>query len=264
VEYLFRDEIEEEEILEEGFTLQDDWQWKGQVDAVWWPAINELVQQELSLHEQGGAAPALPAADLPDDAALELQLGAFTLENQAIQLKEAWSFLLQELTQAIFETAQKEAPLEVVYRVVAGQDYTDYVLNGFFSTRKAVLSVRQKKEQQETVLEWQAFKDLMALVFEPDYDPDLILEAPPKKAGQYISTAPGMWHAFGQGVRNPSTRRNVLKMLADAIEGAAGPIETSAGTSANKTGTGRASGKGRKGGGGQGRNGHSNSRRYRG
>lgn len=100
LEYLDRDELTEEDITGEGFTLDDDLKWSGTLHANWITIVTQFR--------------AIKYGDHPDSndyvhVVINGQPKGFPVETgQALGL-------LQELMQAIFETAQKEAPLEIQY-----------------------------------------------------------------------------------------------------------------------------------------------------
>jgi hypothetical protein len=45
IAYIDREDLSEEEILEEGFSLNDDYSWKGQIDNAWLEPIKEILKK---------------------------------------------------------------------------------------------------------------------------------------------------------------------------------------------------------------------------
>src|SRR5690606_27558409 len=126
LQYTDRDEVTEEEIYNEGFTLNDDCNFIGELPGVWEKPFKILYSQskwsnKTSLEEEGGIR--LLAKDIH---------GKISRSIPANQ--QEWLYLSQEYIQAIYEISKKEAPLTVRYRHVNkhGQ-ITDYELTVRFS-----------------------------------------------------------------------------------------------------------------------------------
>lgn len=191
IHYTAREEITEEEILNEGFTLDDDYSFIGEIPAVWEQPIKNLYSQSKwsnkgSLDEEGGIK--LLVKDIHGKISRTLPA------NQ-----QEWLYLAQEYIQAIYEINKKEAPLTLKFRHVRkdGQ-ITDYQLTVRFSVRKIDLSINGTPKEAD----WEGTKPLLSYVFLPDYDYGIAQETVPTKKGSFIDCGDGFWHEFGKGIIN--------------------------------------------------------------
>lgn len=191
IQYTDRDDLSEEEILNEGFSLEDDYNFIGELPQVWEQPFKTLYSQtkwsnKKSPDLSGGIK--VMAKDLHGKIARTVPL------NQ-----KDWQYLTQEYIQAIYEIDQKEAPLQIGYKIISadGQE-TQLGFKVKFSNRKIdFYSGEEKKE-----VAWEEVKPLLNYIFIPDYNYELASESPPRKPGTYIDCGDGFWHEFGKGVIN--------------------------------------------------------------
>lgn len=99
LEYLQRDSLEEEEILEEGFTGDDDFSWTGKLPEVWVQELDRLLQRTKYASERLEGA--------PNHLFLEYVNNGKSGFPENFQ---EWEYLLEELIQAIYELAERELP----------------------------------------------------------------------------------------------------------------------------------------------------------
>ncbi len=95
-EYLHREAITDKEIVEEGFTANDDIEWQGTMNKNWQEAISDLVHK-TDLQEE---SPEYGSA---------LHLIHDQTQGYPENLSD-WEYLLEELHQAILESNGQEAP----------------------------------------------------------------------------------------------------------------------------------------------------------
>lgn len=204
IHYTDREDLTEEEILDEGFTLADDYSFKGSLDYVWKKVVSiefektkwsgrQLEEGGLTLAalEGGGIGPAKVPAD-----------------------QETWQMLAQDVIQAIFETSQKEAPLTVNYRQVTNEEIEDSSLTMKFSTREAIFNL----QNESRIINWEYAVQLMKMVFTPDYNYEVAKETAGTKRGSYIECGDGYWHELGKGVVNIDTSFDAVGRIKDAFE----------------------------------------------
>ena len=191
LQYTDRDEVSEEEIYDEGFTLNDDYNFIGEIPGVWEKPLKTLYSQtkwsnRTSLDEEGGIK--VLAKDIHG------KISRAIPNNQ-----QDWHYFSQEYIQAIYEINKKEAPLTVRYRKVDKQgQITDYELTVKFSIRKIELRINGTPGEAG----WEATKPLLSAIYLPDYDYEIAKENPSTKRGAYIDCGDGFWHEFGKGVIN--------------------------------------------------------------
>lgn len=202
--YTDREELTEEEILDEGFSLNDDYSYKGALDYVWKKVVSvefektkwsgrQLDEGGLTLAaiEHGKTGPAKAPAD-----------------------QEAWQMLAQDVIQAIYETSKKEAPLTVNYRQVTNENSTDCSITMNFSTREAVF----KDKDESRTINWEYAVQLLKLVFSPDYNYEIAKEKAGTKRGSYIECGDGYWHELGKGVVNIDTTFDAVGKIKAGFE----------------------------------------------
>lgn len=186
--YTEREELSEEEILDEGFTPNDDYSHKGVLDLVWVKPLQQLYDKTKWSNKdiEDGGITVSPIEKGKDE-------GVKIPSNQ-----EEWQLMAQDLIQAIYETVKKEAPLQVHYRLVEGDSITDCKATVHFSNRQVIF----EKNGATRTINWEYAIQLMKLVFTPDYHYEMAKEEPGRKRGAYIDCGDGYWHELGKGVVN--------------------------------------------------------------
>ncbi len=186
--YTEREELSDQEILDEGFTLNDDYSYSGKLNPVWVKPIEELFAKTRWTNkdiDEGGIT-ITPIEKGKDE-------GVKIPANQ-----EEWQLMAQDLIQAIYETVKKELPLQVNYRLVENDQTTDCSLTVHFSNREVIF----EKGGKSRTIHWEYAIQLMKVVFTPDYHYEMAKEEPGKKRGGYIDCGDGFWHELGKGVVN--------------------------------------------------------------
>ncbi|WP_439489926.1 hypothetical protein [Algoriphagus sp.] len=202
--YTDREDLSEEEILDEGFTLNDDYTFKGTLDRVW----KKVVSKHYEASKWSGKVIAEGVVTI---AALE---NGKPQQAKAPAEQEGWQLLAQDVIQAIYETAKKEAPLTVNYRQVSGEEKNDCSITMNFSTREAEFVAKN----QSRIINWEYAVQLMKLVFSPDYNYEIAKEAVPSKEGSYIECGDGYWHELGKGVINIDSSFDAVGRIKDGFE----------------------------------------------
>ena len=186
--YTDREELTPEEIFDEGFTLEDDYTFKGEIDAIWSGVFAKAYQAAKwsgkSLNDAGITITPIEAG----------RQGKVKVPAD----QEAWLILAQDLIQAIYETNKKELPLTIHYRQIVNDTPQDCSITVKFSNREVLFT----ENGQSRTLNWDYTIQLMKVIFTPDYHYDIAKEEPGKKRGAYINCGDGYWHELGKGVEN--------------------------------------------------------------
>ena len=186
--YTDRDDLSEQEILDEGFTTKDDFSYNGPLSFVWVkPAIDLYKKSKWSgkAIDEGGIT------------VTPVQSG----KTGGVKIpfhQEEWLLLAQDLIQAIYETVKKELPLKINYRKVEQDLRIDCSLTIYFSNREVLFEANGKKK----IIHWEYAIQLMKVVFTPDYHYEFAKEEPGTKRGFYIDCGDGYWHELGKGAIN--------------------------------------------------------------
>jgi hypothetical protein len=165
MEYLNRDTITEDEVLEEGFTMNDDFQWKGVLGKAWSDRlieINSIELEETSSNEHIW---------------MHFRMNDGSTERSGLASDvDTWDFNIQELIQAIYEKTKRELPLSVELIYKSEKSSTKYLVEGHFETLKSTIN--------DQPIDWVKMQDLMEKVFSQDYDDKFTKK--PSKQGLWV------------------------------------------------------------------------------
>ncbi|MBC7921764.1 MAG: hypothetical protein H7Z75_11835 [Ferruginibacter sp.] len=221
--YLDRDALTEEEITGEGFTLADDFSWHGTLPAVWATEIRRSIEQTNLRAEPANEADAYFKLVFKDEAGNES-------EGEPTD-RAPWEYTAQELVQAVYETAQRERPLHVRYKKVNATGTSHRLsLTLRFSVRRVEVALEwsasgappartQPGEPVRREVDWHQLKDLLRLVYLPDYHPENARSKEPRGPGTFLDHGDGFWYEFGVSVKNPGQKRDVLGEIERIMEG---------------------------------------------
>ncbi|WP_226388996.1 hypothetical protein [Penaeicola halotolerans] len=210
--YTDREELTEEEILDEGFTLEDDFKWTGELPLIWEQELRKIYGKTNWPNNQTKAESEEPF----------LKIMAKDKHDKTYRAvpanKEEWEYLLQELIQAIYEVSKKEAPMHLTFLdISADKSRYQSEIKVYFSTRTALMRYTEDGKTSERTIDWKELKSKLKTIFIPDYDYEQAIEADPSKAGKYISLGDGVWHILGKGAINPHEGVDVLPQVEKAF-----------------------------------------------
>ncbi|HEY8399931.1 MAG TPA: hypothetical protein VIK89_01645, partial [Cytophagaceae bacterium] len=197
LKYLEREELTEEEILAEGFTLNDDFSWEGSLDKVW----------KQRIEKQAETAQINTQSDISGE---ELAVKIFTEDTSVYGVPkdiQSWTYLMQELVQAVYEVSGKELPLKIRYRKVEpGKKSYKIDIQPYFKN----LSIEAFKEtpgqtgKHSIPLNWGELRKLMERIYINDMYPEHASAKDPVKEGSYIDPGDGLWYRFNNAIKSPS------------------------------------------------------------
>ncbi len=192
IAYPDREELDEEDIVGEGFTMTDDFSWSGELGAAWLPVIDKLVSttklgpfDETTLDE--------------DDDFLEVTVDTGFDDPQVGTPLDTETFLytIQEMIQAIYEASGKEKPFELSYLSFQRSGDSEVHIQAQFATRTVRLITVQNGEEKSKTIPWGQLRALMSRVFAHDYIPGEGTAKPPKRDGHYLDIGGNEWHDIG-------------------------------------------------------------------
>lgn len=166
-EYIGRDGLEETEILAEGFSMNDDYQWKGTISSNWRSILEEFESQTYSEE---------PDKDNYIHVSINNEEKGFPKDvNQS-------AFLIQELIQAVLERSERVLPLSI--EIV--KDQKNHILEWKFGDRVV--------EVDERSINWNKGRELLSTIYSIDYDSI----KPSKKPAGVISIhfGDGRWYSI--------------------------------------------------------------------
>ena len=189
ITYTDRDELDADEIIAEGFTADDDFDWKGKLPAVGHPALESLVSKTR--------LQPLRADRLPNDRDFfELTIGAENDKGGQPANQPDWQYLTQELIQAIYEAAGRERPFELTFVDIQRGTTAETQLTASFVKRE----VQGKSGQRSKNLPWAELQPLMSEVYGVQYLYEEALPKLPKRDGQFLNLGEELWFELGRAV----------------------------------------------------------------
>ncbi len=212
--YTDRDELSEEEILEEGFGPDDDFTWSGRLDKIWKQQLDSLLAA-TRFHNNPSSG---------GDFTVEVISKAGDADKKAYVAKKetaGWIYFIQELKQAILESERIEAPLTIEYLKIANGPATHLILNGSFASRTFTARVNDRPVEQ---LEWPVLQKTINLIFnETEIDYDLASADRPHSEGYYLMLPGVGWLGLGEGIQarfdDTPVLENIVKTMSGLIGG---------------------------------------------
>ncbi len=187
LEYYDRDEISEEDIFDEGFSLQDNHAWEGELPEIWVKEIQEKLNSSNWLKKPKTQSQL---------SMMELRItGSGRSELLYPADQKAWEVFSQEIIQAIFELSKKEAPLKIEF-VHIGNNKLKSQLNIHFSFAKRKVEISSSNKIQDQI-SWKEGQKLMKYIYFFDYLPEEGSGKFPRKPGDYIQPGNALWYNLG-------------------------------------------------------------------
>jgi len=209
--YLDRESLSEEEIIGEGFTMNDNFSWKGSLPGIWNEVIRKLFADTALRPGNGSKNDAFFEVTVEDTQGSKE-------EGEPVNRTE-WEYTAQEMVQAIYEIAQREMPLQLQYKKVETDGtYKKVSLTLQFSTRQVDIGQENTAGKTKFSAEWHQLKGLLRTVYMPDYHPAQAQTKEPDKPGSFIYIGDGLWYQFLVSAKNPGKKRDVLAEIEKTFE----------------------------------------------
>lgn len=166
LEYLNRDTIGKEEIESEGYSEDDNFEWKGSLGKVWRDEF-EVLLKDIELE--------------PNNSNENIWMHFKISENGdeksgLVKDVDFWDFKTQELIQAIYEKAQIELPLSMKFIVKEGSSSERYEIKGQFEHRKSTVNDRE--------IPWKAMQEVAETIFSMEFEQEPVKK--PKADGIWV------------------------------------------------------------------------------
>jgi hypothetical protein len=182
LEYLDRDQLTEEEILDEGFSLEDNLILSGKLPTVWKEQLDSLLQKTEKTYPQ----------ELEDDQEFwDIEIGS---ENYYPKNTKHWKEFIEELQQAVVEQNKLENPLQITIIRADNQTQKEYKIKGNFEHKSLTIESSEKQSQ----LPWTKLKPLLKDFYSAEFDYDKATEKLPKKTGLFINFGDEYWFELGK------------------------------------------------------------------
>jgi hypothetical protein len=184
IEYLDRGQLSEDEIYEEGFTMEDDYKIEGELPKVW-------AEELKSLFEKTEKTFLKDLEDEQDFWDIEEEKTNFYPKNP-----QPWKAFLEEFQQAVIEQNKFENPLQITVLRIDNEVTNTYIIKGFFENKTLIIS----KNGEESTLPWQKLKLLLKDYYSAEFDFEKASEKHPKKTGLFINFGDEWWFELGKSI----------------------------------------------------------------
>jgi len=204
IKYLDRDELDEDDLLDEGFSPDDDYAWKGNVPAIWIDQFQDIMASSKIIRKR-------EESEFEDFIEIELDENGKMVTIYPVD-KERWSYFLQEFMQAVFEAGGREKPFELTYLEIDGDKQKQLDLRASFA-EKSFTVVKDKAPARN--LEWSQLQKIMDTVYKAEFVPDNASDKKPSKNGKYITAGDGLWYQMGVAIQETTNKsRDLVKIEA--------------------------------------------------
>lgn len=181
--YLDRDDLDDEDILEEGFTLNDDVSWAGKLNQAWKDALTSLADKVKPYKEVQSA--------VYDTTYIEIEQNKFTPSNA-----DLFKRFIEQLQQAIFELNGRESSLQIEIRQISDNGERFTKLEASFAQR----SYKQLINNQDVKQHWNQLDEHLKLLFSGDYYYEKATNKPPKRHGIFVNLGNEWWFEVGKSL----------------------------------------------------------------
>ena len=185
ITYLDRDDIDDDELIAEGFTRDDDFSWSGRLPGAWLRTFVDMTNktrlQPLDEDQLG-----------EDDDFWEITLDGGQPGKPANA--DDWQYVVQELIQATYEADKRERPFELTFLDNDGRGPgRDIVMTASFADRVVAVRDGQTRDGSRT-LPWSTLQRVMSAVYSIDFDPERTLDRRPKTTGHWLNLGTDDWY----------------------------------------------------------------------
>ncbi len=197
LKYTDREDLSTDEILDEGYTMNDDFNWEGTLPGIWKKVVLDKINQSNFIKNTQTSSENLP-----------FLIVSLIHTNREIQElipaeEKSWEPFLQEIIQAAFEKAGKERPLLIRFLAIIDNKAVSKELMLSFADRK--LQITSRDDHGAAVkksLSWQSGQKLMKNIYILDYADGKGTMELPQSDGYFIDVGDGLWYAL-QACRKP-------------------------------------------------------------
>ena len=201
ITYPGRDDIDDDELIAEGYTRDDDFSWTGKLPKTWLDSLTSLIAKTRlqSFNED--------ELDEDDDFwGMTIEGNGTSTYGRPVNV-DAWQYMVQELIQAAYESIGRERPFELTYLNLSGQQGDQEVrLTASFAQRTVTIQTSKDRRERTQTLPWNTLQRIMSKVYEHDFSPEGAHLKRPKQDGQWLNLGTEEWYDI-------STLRALIKML---------------------------------------------------
>ncbi len=186
--YLGREDLTQEEILEEGFSGEDDFSVKGKLPQAWTDYWNELIKATDKTYPE-------EISEAEDFWQIESEGAPFYPSKP-----EKWKFFMEEFQQAVFEEQEWEAPLRIILVNTGEAEQETLEINASFLLRKIEITLEKADGRQVKNLKWQELNPLLKKVYGGEYLDERAEKQKPAYAGIFVNFGDSLWYEAGKSL----------------------------------------------------------------
>lgn len=201
--YLDREDFTEDELMDEGFTSSDDFTWKGTLPKVWSDVVfgnlksaNELFIKSLEPHQ--------------DFWQVDFNGKSFYPKNT-----DAFKYLIEELQQAVYESAGREASLKLTFlKNQSGENMEVAVSASFIERKLQLIRTNIADSSSETkVLAWDELNFILKNTFSGEFEAEFAHSKKPSHKGLFLNAGDELWYEVGKSLLiQPNKILKIMKM----------------------------------------------------
>jgi hypothetical protein len=200
IQYVEREDFTSEELISEGLSLEDTFEWSGDLPMIW----KNRLALSFSKYKSGSCD--------PKDAEPFIAIEATNSSTFVPRFLEFEENLVQELMQAIFEMAEKEYPLFLGFQF-KNIDETWNKYQGELSFANLNFTYSDASGRVEIISDWDKLQDLMNAIFIAEFINEKATEDLKKANTFSIFPGDGFWYTAGDSLRKPSGNTNYFDIL---------------------------------------------------
>jgi quinol monooxygenase YgiN len=200
LQYQGREDMKEEDLIQYGFSANDDITLDCKLPLLWWDYINNAYDncEKAVLNEDEDTNLIISFTDNGED---RMEVPTNTDE---------WEILLQELQQAVLEVCARELPLQLTYRVCEEKNPPkDYLLTMKFENREVIV----KHNEKEVKRSWEETRDMLELLYAQEIQYEKATEKAPAKRGEWLQDTDGGWYKLYKDILNSEEDEDALKEI---------------------------------------------------
>ncbi|MPR36477.1 hypothetical protein [Salmonirosea aquatica] len=201
--YLDRDELDEEMILEEGFSLNDDYSWVSTLPQTWQTELTTMMDKLVPMTSE-------EVGENENYLVVEIQLRTDKVAVFTPNDRPAWDYFQQELIQAIYEASGKERAFEMEYLEIEARNELRIQVDASFVNRNFSVKIN---DAPASSLNWKWTKEVMETVFKADFLPVQNPDEEPRFSGKYLAVGDGVWYEFNETLVEPTPKSKVLPKI---------------------------------------------------
>lgn len=201
--YLDREGFTEEELIEEGFSLNDNFTWKGILPKIWSDVVFGNLKSAHVLHIKS----------------LEphQEFWQIDFEGKTFYPKdsEQFKYLIEELQQAVYEKAEKEFPLKLTFLKNQSGELIEVEICASFVERKLEFKRNNITDAQtETkILDWEELNFILKNTFSGDFEAEFAHKSRPSHKGLFVNAGEELWYEVGKSLLiQPNKILKIIRM----------------------------------------------------